>query len=79
MTLDTNQMVGVRIRLPMESAAVAAVVLVGVLLLAIASRIVAADGESRPAGAREMSAASPSNAPDSAQMLADKGRPGRRF
>jgi len=79
MTLDTNQIVGVRIRLPMESAAVAAIVLVGVLLLAIASRIVEANGASSPAGARSTSAASPSSAPDSAQLLADRGRPGRRF
>ena len=79
MTLDTNQMVGVRIRLPMEAAAVAAVVLVGVLLLAFASRVVESNEDSRPAGARSMSAASPSNGPDSAQLLADRGRPGRRF
>ncbi|MDI1483166.1 hypothetical protein [Polyangium sp. y55x31] len=79
MTLDTNQFEGVRIRLPMESAAVAAVVLVGVLLLAIASRIVEANGASSPAGARSMSAAPASNEPDSARLLADRGRPGRRF
>jgi hypothetical protein len=78
-TLDTNQFEGVRIRLPMESAAVAAIVLVGVLLLAIASWIVEANGASSPAGSRSMSAASPSNAPDSARLLADRGRPGRRF
>ncbi|MRG93347.1 hypothetical protein [Polyangium spumosum] len=79
MTLETNQMAGVRIRLPMESAAVAAVVLVGVLMLAIASRIVEVNGASRPAGARSTSAASPADAPDSARLLADRGRPGRRF
>jgi len=78
-TLEMNQIDGVRIRLPMACAAVAAIVLATVVLLAIASWIVETNGGSSPGGARTSSAAAPSNAPDSARLLEDRGRPGRRF
>ncbi|MRG97588.1 hypothetical protein [Polyangium spumosum] len=71
MTLEMNQIDGVRIRLPMASAAVAAIVLAGVVLLVIASWIVETNGAPAPGGA--------SSAPDSARLLEDRGRPGRRF
>ncbi|MDI1482678.1 hypothetical protein [Polyangium sp. y55x31] len=79
MTLEMNQIDGVRIRFPMATAVVAAIVLVGFVLLALASWIVETNGASAPEGARTSRVMAPSDAPDSARLLEDRGRPGRRF
>jgi hypothetical protein len=77
--LEMNQTDGVRIRLPMASVAIGAIVLVGFVLLAMASWIVEATGASSSGGARTSSAAAPPNAPDPARLLEDRGRAGRRY
>ncbi|TKC92108.1 hypothetical protein [Polyangium fumosum] len=79
MTLEMNHVDGVRIRMPMATAIVAAIVLVGVVLLALASWIVETNRTSTPEGARTSRVIAPSDAPDSARLLEDRGRPGRKF
>ncbi|MDI1450244.1 hypothetical protein [Polyangium sp. 6x1] len=78
-TLEMNHVDGVRIRLPMATAIVAAILLLGFVLLALASWIVETNEASTPEGAQTSRMTAPSNAPDSARLLEDRGRPGRRF
>jgi hypothetical protein len=82
-TLAMYQVDGVRIRMPMACAIVAAFVLAVVTLLAVASWVVDPSGSgldrsSSPETAQTAPAA-PSDAPNPARMLEDRGRPGRKF
>jgi hypothetical protein len=78
-TLEMHSVDGVRIRLPLATTIVAAIVLAGVVLLALASWIVETNEATSPDGARTSRAMTPSDAPNSARLLEDRGRPGRRF
>lgn len=77
-TLAMYQFDGVRIRMPMLCAVVAAFVLLSALLLGFASWIVESNGNSA-SGSAQTSSAAPSDGPDPVRLLEDRGRPGRRF
>ncbi|MDI1447343.1 hypothetical protein [Polyangium sp. 6x1] len=77
-TLAMYDFDGVRIRMPMLCAVVAAFVLLSALLLGVASWIVDTKGASASNSA-QTSSADASDAPDPARLLEDRGRPGRRF
>ncbi|HVK67844.1 MAG TPA: hypothetical protein VM694_25465 [Polyangium sp.] len=78
MTLAMHHFDGVRIRMPMIVAAVAAFILLSAVLLGVASWIVDSAGHSA-SGSAQTSSVSPSDAPDPVRLLEDRGRPGRRY
>ncbi|MDI1433914.1 hypothetical protein [Polyangium sorediatum] len=78
MTLAMHHFDGVRIRMPMIVAAVAAFILLSAVLLGVASWIVESKGHSA-SGSMQTSSVSPSDAPDPVRLLEDRGRPGRRY
>ncbi|MRG94128.1 hypothetical protein [Polyangium spumosum] len=78
MTLAMHHFDGVRIRMPMLVAVVAAFVLLSATLLGVASWIVESKGSSA-SGSAQTSSASADGAPHSARLLEDRGRPGRRY